>query len=256
MLRIAGIAFVLGCLAALIPLRANEERIEAAFGFRLGEVFTPEPSVRTAVTTGDVITYTVPAPKAFRSMTECRIAVTPKSGRIVSITAESQPFETLGEAQREAMLLVSLLKEKYLPKTEDPSPLAPPPPPIAQPPAAGKATSQIKAVIATPQPAKSPVPTSTPPAPKLPTSFKARRGPVDSPFTTDATFKQGNRSISTELISVIGTMEQSPAKPCVQVTYADQDMAQMAARERQELDRQRARLWIEEQAQHSDASGL
>jgi hypothetical protein len=51
-------------------------------------------------------------------------------------------------------------------------------------------------------------------------------------------------------------MDQSPAKPSVQITYADQDMAQIAARERQELDRQRARLWIEEQAQHSDASGL
>jgi ribonuclease D len=105
-------------------------------------------------------------------MKACRIAVTPKSGRIVSITAESEPFETLGEAQREAMLLVSLLKEKYLPKVEEPSL----PPPIAQPPAAAKATSQIKAVIATPHPTKSatPAPASAV-QPKPLTSFKARR---------------------------------------------------------------------------------
>lgn len=250
MLRIAGLAFVLGC-AVSMPVGAMDDNIESAFGFRLGQVFTPENVLRPPVVAGDVITYSVPAAKSFRTMKVCRVSVTPKSGRVVSITAESQPFETLGEAQREGMLLVSILKDKYLPKLEE----SPPPPPVAQPSPSTKATSQIKAATAPSAVAKNPAPATTP-QPKSVTSFKARRGSVEAPFATDAIFRQGNRSISTELISVVGTIDETPAKPTVQITYADQEMAQAAAKERQELDIQRARLWIEEQAQHTDGSAL
>ena len=212
-----------------------EEKIESAMGFRLGDVFVPDASVKAAGGAGDTIFYFVTAPKPFRTMQTCRVSTTPKTGRIVSIVATSKPFDTMEEAQREAMLVVALLKEKYLPKPED----------IEQPAPAPKQPIVGNGKTAT----------STPP-PKPTTTFKVRRGPIDSPFPTDVTFKQGNRSILTELVSVIGTFDQASGKPIVQITYADHDLSQMGAREYQELEKERARQWIEEQVPKTDVSGL
>ena len=229
-------SLILAChLFAPLASGAAEEKIEAAMGFRLGDVFVPDASVKAAGGAGDTIFYFVAATKPFRTMQTCRVSTTPKTGRIVSIVATSKPFDSMEEAQREAMLVVALLKEKYLPKPED----------VEQSTAAPKQPIIGNGKTATP----------TPP-PKSTTSFKVRRGPIDSPFPTDVTFKQGNRSILTELVSVIGTFDQASGKPIVQITYADHDLSQMGAREHQELEKERARQWMEEQAPKTDASGL
>lgn len=235
MLRSFWSLFIAGFLLVSSAHGAAEEKIEAAMGFRLGDVFVPDASVRAAGGVGDTIFYFVTAPKPFRTMQTCRVITTPKSGRIVSIVATSKPFDTMEEAQREAMLVVALLKEKYLPKQEDIEQASP-----------GPKQSIISSGKTT---------TPTPP-PKPTTSFKVRRGPIDSPFPTDVTFKQGNRSILTELVSVIGTFEQASGKPTVQITYSDHDLTQMGAREHLELEKERARQWMEEQAPKTDASGL
>ena len=235
MLRLFWSLFVAAHLLAASGHGAVEEKIESAMGFRLGDVFVPDASVKAAGGAGDTIFYFVKAPKPFRTMLTCRVSTTPKSGRIVSIVATSKPFDTMEEAQREAMLVVALLKEKYLPKPEE----------IEQSSPAPKQPIIGNGKTATPAP---------PPKPTI--SIKVRRGPIDSPFPTDVTFKQGSRSILTELVSVIGTFDQASGKPIVQITYSDHDLLQMGAREYQELEKERARRWMEEQVPNTDVSGL
>ena len=233
MLRQFGILFIV-ITGLVASAEGSEEKIESAFGFRLGDVFVPDASTKPQGPAGDTISYLVKAQKPFRSMQSCRVNVTPKSSRIVSIVANTKPFETIDEAQREGMLVVTLLTERYMLKLEKVEP-----PPVS---------------AAAPKPAGPKVP--TPPPPKPITSMKVRRSAVDSPFPTDVTYKQGNRSIVTELVTTIGTIDQTPGKPTVQLSYSDQDLAQSGARERQELEKERARTWIEEQAAKSDAGGL
>lgn len=230
-----GRTFAVAMLFALGAKVVAEEKIETAFGFRLGEVFVPDASAKTTGTVGDSISYMVKAPKPFRTMQTCRVSVTPKTQRIVSITANTKPFDAIEEAQREGMLVVTLLTEKYMLKPEK----------IEQP-------APASATVTKPAGPKVP----TPPPPKPLTTLKVRRSAQDSPYPTDVTYKQGNRSIVTELVTTTGTMDQTPGKPTVQVSYADQELAQIAAKERQELDKERAKAWIEENAVKSDASGL
>jgi cell division septation protein DedD len=170
-------------------------------------------------------------------MQSCRVSVTPKTGRIAAIVATTKPFDSVDEAQKEAMLAVALLKEKYLLKFDE----------IEQP-----------SVAAGPKPSTpgTPKPATPPPAPKPTTAFKVRRAAVESPFPTDVSFKQGNRTISTELVALLGTLDQTTGKPTVQISYTDQDMMMLGTKERQELEKEHARAWMEEQSHKTDASGL
>ncbi len=237
MLRMLGIMLAASVSLTTIASGVVEEKIEGGFGFRLGDVFVPGPTAKQTGAGGDVISYIVPALKPFRAIQTCRVNVTPKTGRIVSIICVSAPFETLDEAQREAMLVAALLKEKYQPKPE----------PVEQP-----ATTVIQPKPGSPAAAKP----ATPPPPKPTTTIKVRRNATDTPFPTDITFKQGNRVISTELVATVDSIDQAPGKPTIQVSYMDQDLAQAGVRERQELERERARAWMEEQAGKADTSGL
>jgi hypothetical protein len=237
MLRHFGKILAVALVFATAARGAVEEKIENAFGFRLGDVFVPDASAKPTGAAGDTISYMVKAPKPFRSMQTCRVSVTPKTSRIVAIVANTKPFDTVEEAQREGMLVVTLLTEKYALKPEK----------IEQPAPAPAATGTKPAGPKAPP---------LPPPPKPITTMKVRRSSTDSPYPTDVTYKQGNRSIVTELVTTTGTIDQTPGKPTVQVSYADQDLAQSGARERQELEKERARAWIEEQATKTDASGL
>lgn len=238
MLRQFGRIFAVVMVFVVAARGAVEEKIESAFGFRLGDVFVPDAGAKPTGAPGDTVSYIVKATKPFRSMTSCRVSVTPKTNRIAAIVANTKPFDTVEEAQREGMLVVTLLTEKYMLKQE-------------------KLEQPAPTSAATPKPTATAAPkVAAPPPPKPITTMKVRRSSTDSPYPTDVTYKQGNRSIITELVTTTGTMDQTPGKPTVQVSYSDQDLAQSGARERQELEKERAKAWIEEQAGKTDAGGL
>jgi hypothetical protein len=98
--------------AALASAEVKTERIEGAFGVKLGDTFDPvKASGKGALTDGTPM-YQFTPEKPFRSFKRYFVMITPKTNRIYSIWGIGD-FENTPTAQKEQALILEILKQKY-----------------------------------------------------------------------------------------------------------------------------------------------
>jgi len=88
------------------------EKIEGAFGIKLGEVFDPANAVGKGALTDGTPMYQFSPAKPFRSFKSYYILITPKTNRVYSIWGIGE-FENTPTAQKEQDLVLEILKQKY-----------------------------------------------------------------------------------------------------------------------------------------------
>lgn len=100
------------CLVAFAQNATAAEKIEGAFGMKLGEVFEPAKAVGKSELTDGTPMYEFAPEKTFRSFKKYFVLITPKTNRIYSIwgigSAENTPT-----AQKEQALIMEILRQKY-----------------------------------------------------------------------------------------------------------------------------------------------
>jgi hypothetical protein len=106
--------FVLFLATACLSVAAEPkiDRIEGAFGLKLGDQFAPEKAVGKAALTDGTPMYQFAPEKPFRSFKRYFVLVTPKTNRIYSIWGIGE-FENQPTAEKEQALLLEILKQKY-----------------------------------------------------------------------------------------------------------------------------------------------
>ena len=98
--------------AAVACAQPTTERIEGAFGMKLGDVFDPAKATGKGSLTDGTPMYQFAPQKPFRSFKRYFVMITPKTNRIYSIWGIGD-FENTPTAQKEQALIMEILKQKY-----------------------------------------------------------------------------------------------------------------------------------------------
>jgi len=101
------------------------QKIEGAFGYKLGEVFDPYPSgdksnpfawnfsiLAIGTLSDGTAIYKIFSEKPFRSFTKYFIQVTPKTNKIYTIRADG-PVKNIAIGKKEQAVLMAILQKKY-----------------------------------------------------------------------------------------------------------------------------------------------
>lgn len=112
------ITILLAFVSAAYAAEEKVDKIESAFGVKLGDVFEPTKAIGKGSLIDGTPMYQFSPAKPFRSFTRYFVMITPKTNRIYSIWGIGD-FENTPTAQKEQALLLEILKQKYGEKKKD-----------------------------------------------------------------------------------------------------------------------------------------
>jgi hypothetical protein len=105
-----GILFA--CISAVALSAFATDKIESAFGKKLGDVFEPSSAVGTSKLTDGTPMYEFSTTNGFRSFKRYYVLITPTTHRIYSIWGIGSVDNTAA-GQKEQAVIMEILKEKY-----------------------------------------------------------------------------------------------------------------------------------------------
>src|SRR5690348_13888600 len=103
------------CGVALAFTASATEKIEGAFGKKLGDVFDPSTAIGKSELTDGTPMYEFSTTNGFRSFTKYYVLITPKTKKIYSIWGMGSVANT-ESGQKEQALIMEILEQKYGPK--------------------------------------------------------------------------------------------------------------------------------------------
>ena len=104
--------YATACLLVSASAIHAEDKIEGAFGKKLGATFSASDSIGKGALTDGTTMYRFQPESPFRSLTEYYVLTTPSTNRIYCIWAQG-PTENTASAKKEQAVLMELLQQKY-----------------------------------------------------------------------------------------------------------------------------------------------